>query len=182
MIYVVKGLRKSLLGKPAIEKFCLFPQVNNVASPPRIGGTETVYLCNPRKDFPQLFKGLGNLKEEHTLVLKQDAKPHAVVSTRRVSLPLFKRTREELERMRKLGIITPVHEATEWCAPIVVVPKPSGNVRICVDLSELNRHVHREWHPIPSVKQTLGQLSGAKIFWRPDANSGFWQIPLNENS
>ncbi|XP_064470170.1 uncharacterized protein K02A2.6-like [Ornithodoros turicata] len=182
VIYVVKGLTKSLLGKPAIEKFCLFPQVNNVASTPRVGGTETVHLCNPRKDFPQLFKGLGNFKEEYTLALKQDAKPYAVVSPRRVPLPLFKKTREELERMRKLGVISPVDEATEWCAPMVVVPKPSGNIRICVDLSELNRHVHREWHPIPSVEQTLGQLSGAKIFSRLDANSGFWQIPLNENS
>lgn len=139
-------------------------------------------MCDPHKEFPQLFKGLGNLRDEYTLVLEQDAEAYAVVSPRRVPLPLFKKTREELERMQKLGVISPVDEATEWCAPMVVVPKPSGNVRICVDLSELNRHVQREWHPIPSVEQTLAQLSGAKIFSRLDANSGFWQIPLSEDS
>ena len=47
---------------------------------------------------------------------------------------------------------------------MVVVPKPDGRIRICVDLTKLNRSVQRECHPIPSVDHTLAQLGGAKIF------------------
>ena len=62
------------------------------------------------------------------------------------------------------------------------MPKPNGNVRICVDLTKLNESVKRENFPLPAIDQTLGQLSGAKFFSKLDANSGFWQIELSEES
>lgn len=65
---------------------------------------------------------------------------------------------------------------------VVVVPKKSGKVRICVDLKPLNKSVMRETYPIPKVDDTLAQLAGAKVFSKLDANSGFWQIPLAEES
>lgn len=37
-------------------------------------------------------------------------------------------------------------------------------------------------HPIPSVNHTLAHLRGAKIFSKLDANSGFWQVHLQEHS
>ena len=46
------------------------------------------------------------------------------------------------------------------CAGMVVVPKKSGAVRICVDLKPLNENVLREAHPIPKVDETLAQLTG----------------------
>ena len=84
--------------------------------------------------------------------------------------------------MEKSGVISKVTEPTPWCAGMVVVPKKSGNVRICVDLKPLNQSVRREVHPLPKVDETLAQLTGAKVFSKLDANSGFWQIPLSESS
>ena len=63
-----------------------------------------------------------------------------------------------------------------------MVPKKNGSVRICVDLKPLNSSVLREIHPLPTVEDILAQLSGAKVFSKLDANSGFWQIPLTEES
>ena len=65
---------------------------------------------------------------------------------------------------------------------MVAVPKASGGVRICVDLKPLNESVLREAYPLPTVDEILAQVSGAKIFSKLDANSGFWQIPLSEKS
>ena len=62
-----------------------------------------------------------------------------------------------------------------------VVPK-KDDVRICVDLTKLNESVRRERHEMPSVEYTLGQLSDARIFSKLDANSGFWQVPLADES
>ena len=84
--------------------------------------------------------------------------------------------------MEKLGVITRVSEPTEWCAGMVVVPKPNNTVRICVDLTHLNKSVCRERHPLPAIEQTLAQLAGARFFLKLDANSGFWQIPLYQES
>ena len=81
-----------------------------------------------------------------------------------------------------LGVVAKVTEPIEWCAGMVVVPKADGKVRICVDLTRLNESVRRERHPLPAVDQILAQLSGAKIYTKLDANSGFWQIPLSPES
>ena len=54
-----------------------------------------------------------------------------------------------------------------------------GAVRVCVDLK---KSVLREPHPIPSVDDTLAHLTGATVFSKVDANSGFWQIPLSEET
>ena len=88
----------------------------------------------------------------------------------------------KLERMRSLGVISPVLEPTPWCAAMVVVPKDGGAVRICVDLKPLNECMLREVHPMPKVDTTLAQQSGATVFSKLDANSGFWQIPLADES
>lgn len=53
---------------------------------------------------------------------------------------------------------------------------------ICVDLKPLNESVLHEVHPLPKVDTTLALLSGATIFSKIDANSGFWQVPLAEES
>ena len=76
-------------------------------------------------------------------------------------------------------MISKVNDLTSWCAGMMVVPKPSGAVRICVDLNE---SVLRQTHPIPKVDDTLAQLVGAALFSKLDTNSGFWQIPLAEDS
>ena len=55
-------------------------------------------------------------------------------------------------------------------------------MRICVDLTRLNQCVCRERYPLPAVEQLLAQLSGAKLFTKLDANSGFWQMPLSPES
>ncbi|UYV63198.1 K02A2.6-like [Cordylochernes scorpioides] len=85
----------------------------------------------------------------------------------------------KLEELEKAGIIAQVNVATEWCAPTVIVGKPNGDIRLCVDLSRLNEHVQREVHPMPVVEHMLGQLGEARFFSKLDANSGFHQIPLS---
>lgn len=77
------------------------------------------------------------------------------------------------------GVISPV---TEWCSGIVPVLKPNGKVHICVDLVQLNKSVKREVHPMYSVDESLAKLSKSRVFSKLDANSGFWQLPLDKES
>ena len=75
--------------------------------------------------------------------------------------------------MEAMGVITRVEPPTNWCAGIVVVPKPNESLRICVDLTKLNESVRRERHILPSVDHILARLSGATVFTKLDANAGF---------
>ena len=129
-----------------------------------------------------MFTGLGTIGDEYCISLKEGAKPYSLHAPRNMPIPLRSKVEAELNRMEMMGFIYKVDEPTSWCAGMVVVPKKSGAVRICVDLKPLNESVLRAVHPIPTVDETLAQLSGATVFSKLDANSGFWQIPLSKES
>ena len=124
----------------------------------------------------------GILKTEPVKIhLKEDAVPYAVHSARRVPLPLLPKVEAELKRMTVQGVIERVTQPTDWCAPMVPVMKPTGAVRICVGLQKLNE-IKRERYQLPTTEETLAKLSGSTVFTSLDAASGFWQIPLHEDS
>ena len=64
----------------------------------------------------------------------------------------------------------------------MVISKRSGSIHICVDLKPLNESVVREVHPMLKVDKTLTLPTEARIFSKMDSNSGFWKIPLAEES
>ena len=57
-------------------------------------------------------------------------------SPRRVPLPILGKLEKEITRLTLLDVIESVEEPTEWCAPIVVVLKPNGDIRMCFDLTK----------------------------------------------
>ena len=80
------------------------------------------------------------------------------------------------------GVIEEITKPTPWCAPMVPVLKKSGAVRICVDLKRLNLTVERERYILPTLQDLTSRLAGATVFSSLDAASGFYQIPLHEDS
>ena len=85
-----------------------------------------------------MFQGLGCLGEEYTIKLKEGAEPYSLFSPRNVPIPLRGKVEEELRCMESAGVISKVDVPTPWCAGMVMVPKKSGAVRICIDLKPLN--------------------------------------------
>ena len=67
-------------------------------------------------------------------------------------------------------------------SPLAVVPKPDGDVRICVDMRRANQAIIRERQPIPTVEEVLEDLNGSTVFSRVDLKWGFHQILLAEES
>ena len=171
-VYVVKGLQTPLAGRPTIQKLELVKRIQEVT-------LDEEYIT---AEYPELFSGLGRIKGSYRIELEESAKPYSVSTPRRVPIPLLPKVKEELERMETLGVISKIDEPTDWCAGMVVVPKPGNGVRICIDLTRLNRYVKRERHILLSVDQVLAQIGDAKVFSKLDANSGFWQIELDPES
>lgn len=84
--------------------------------------------------------------------------------------------------MEKMVVVVPIEEPTDWCADMVVAPKPNGKIRICSDMTHLNEFICRERHILPAVDKTLAKLTGAIVFSKLDATAGFWQVPLHPKS
>ena len=109
--------------------------------------------------YPNLFKGLGELEGEFSIKLTPGSTPYAITTPRRVALPLMPRVQEELQRMEKFGAISKVDIPTDWCAGLVVDPKPGRRIRICVDLTKLNESVLSETYPLSKIDNLLAQIS-----------------------
>ncbi|KAK7107196.1 hypothetical protein V1264_015153 [Littorina saxatilis] len=114
--------------------------------------------------------------------LREDAEPYCVTTARRVPFPIQKNVKAELERMQSAGIIREVVEPSDWCAPMVPVVKRNGSIRICVDYKRLNKAVKRPHCLIPNLGDIAPKMAESTVFSTLDAASGFFQVPLAEDS
>ena len=164
-MYVIEDLERALLGREAAERLKLVTRLDNLSS--------ADYKTKVVDKYSKLFKGLRVMKDNYSVTLKEDAKPFQMTVPRKAPLPLYQKTKEELDRMLETGVISRVDQPIEWCAPMVVTPKnKSQGMR---GLKQAQR-VRQEREPPTSSR--VGRLVGSRVFTKLDANSGFWQIKL----
>jgi hypothetical protein len=70
--------------------------------------------------------------------------------------------RQDVSRILKAGFIEP--ESTEWASPVVLVPKPDGTMRFCVDYLKLNAMTIRDTYPRPRMDECIDSLENVRIF------------------
>lgn len=87
---------------------------------------------------------------------------------------------EELDKMLELGVVTPSKSA--WSSPIVLVDKPDGTKRFCVNFKRVNDVTKRDAYPLPHVTTILDRLRDARYLSSLDIKSAYWQIPLSVDS
>jgi Reverse transcriptase (RNA-dependent DNA polymerase) len=81
---------------------------------------------------------------------------------------------KEIQRMLDMKVIEPA--SRPWSAPIVLIPKPNGSIRFCVDYRKLNDVSVNDSYALPRIDDCLDSLGSAWYFTTLDANSGYWQI------
>jgi hypothetical protein len=84
---------------------------------------------------------------------------------------------KEVKRMMDMDVIEPV--AGPWPSPVVLIPKPDGSIRLCVDYRRLNAVTKNDSYALPRVDDCLDSLGDAKFFTTLDANCGYWQIEVD---
>ena len=109
--------------------------------------------------------------------------PPVIHLPRKVPVALRPLVWKELKRMKDLGIISNQIEPTNWVSSMVTVAKKGKNlVRICLDPSDLNKAIKQPHYPMKTVEDIVDNLTDAKYFSTLDCNSGFWQLPLDNES
>ena len=73
-------------------------------------------------------------------------------------------------------------QPTNWVSSMVVVKKPNGKIRVCLDPRELNKAIKRQHYKLPTREEIMAKFSNAKVFTKLDASQGFWQMKLDEES
>ncbi|XP_035914961.1 uncharacterized protein K02A2.6-like [Anopheles stephensi] len=170
-----------LLGKDVMELFglwdvpltCVCNKVTDVTT----NSQEVTKL----EEYKDLFShGLGHCtKMKVRLELKDDAIP-VFRPKRPVSYAMLPAVDEELNRLEKEEIISRVNYSA-WAAPIVVVRKANGSLRICGDYSTgLNNALRPYEYPLPLPQDIFANLANSTIFSQIDLTYAFLQIEVDE--
>ena len=135
-----------------------------------------------------VFDNSGKLKtgepmagEPMKIHLADNAEPFAITTTRPIPVAWRNEVKASLDSMSIQGIVKPLGDhPTRWCHPLVIVPKSRGGVRLCVDLTRLNRYVRRPIHPLKTPKEAVSNIKpGSTVFTSVDAKHGYWQLELS---
>ena len=120
---------------------------------------------------------LGTAKGVRQTIDTGSAKPIQVLP-RRVPSHKRQQMRSQVDEMLEAEIIEP--SDSPWSSPVVLVAKPDGSQRFCVDYGALNSVTKRDLNPLPRSDDILESLSGAQWFSHLDFFRGYWQIDVAE--
>lgn len=67
--------------------------------------------------------------------------------------------RQHIRQLLNQGIIRKIH--SPYAAPIVIVKKKVGSLRLCVEYRALNAKTIKDAYPLPRIEETLDLLHGA---------------------
>ncbi|UYV70538.1 hypothetical protein LAZ67_7003442, partial [Cordylochernes scorpioides] len=171
---IVNNSAVPILGLDECEKLNLVKRVETISD-------ISVTLTGLLDEYKDVFKGNGHLSYMYDIKISDKAEPK-ISPARRLPRALLQPVKEELFKMEEVGIIEKIEEPTVWAHLMVVVKKPSGKYRICIDPRELNKWVLREHYTLPAPENILAEIPKAKFYSVLDAKSAFWQVPPSENT
>ena len=185
--YVAEQHKQPILGVDACLQFDLLNVVEENICAVR-DATSASSATTPRltreavvAEYADLFEGLGTLPGEVHLEIDADAKP-VQMPLRRLPEAIKEKVRAELDQMCRDGIIEPVNEPSDWISALLVVSKPDGQVRICIDPQHLNKALKRSHYRMETIQDVLPKLRQAKAFSTIDIKKAFWMVQLDNES
>lgn len=137
-------------------------------------------LLTEYKDcFSKNLRDLGFTHVTEMTINLKDAEP-VVYRPYRMSYSERKVVQEMVQEMIDANIVR--ESNSPYASPIVLVKKKTGEKRLCVDFRALNRKTIKAHYPLPRVEDQLDLLSGHSLFITLDLASGYYQIPIAEES
>ena len=134
-----------------------------------------------KKLYPNLFDRLGSLKGAYNIGVDPTVKP-ATHARRKVPIESKEAIDKELDYLIEEEIITEQVEPTPWVSLVTFPRKPNGEVRVCLDPSNLNKAIIREHHKPMTVEEIAHELAGATVYTKADALKAFLQIHLTHEA
>ncbi|GAU45188.1 hypothetical protein TSUD_178810 [Trifolium subterraneum] len=182
------------------EKTVIFPK--SEGSLPLMNGEELKESLN---DHGELFMVFGSLKLEGGIKLEElpvvrefsdvfpedisDLPPEREVEfgidlvpgTSPISMAPYRMSASELNELKKQleellekKFIRP--SVSPWGAPVLLVKKKEGSMRLCIDYRQLNKVTIKNKYPLPRINDLMDQLVGACVFSKIDLRFGYHQI------
>ena len=121
--------------------------------------------------FPSLFPAKGSPLGQTSVVTHSIQTMGSPIRQplRRIPESLKTTVASEIDRMLDHDVIRP--STSPWSSPVVMVRKPDGSWRFCIDYRKLNAITHRDAYPLPRIDSTFKRCC---IFYHPGLS--FWVL------
>ncbi|KAK1415619.1 hypothetical protein QVD17_31402 [Tagetes erecta] len=127
---------------------------------------------------PEDMTGVPRSTSEHSLNIYPGHKP--VVQKKRSLAPERSlAVDEEVEKLVQAGILREV-KYHSWVANPVLVKKPNGSWRMCIDFKDLNKASPKDCYPLPEIDRKVDSLASFPYRCFLDAYKGYHQIQMKK--
>nr|KYP53511.1 Transposon Ty3-G Gag-Pol polyprotein [Cajanus cajan] len=130
------------------------------------------------REFPEVFpKDVSSLPPEREIEFSIDlvpGTPPISIAPYRMSPTELVELKKQIEELQGKQFIRP--SVSPWGAPVLLVKKKDGSMRLCVDYRQLNKVTIKNKYPLPRIDDLMDQLVGACVFSKIDLRSGYHQI------
>lgn len=122
---------------------------------------------------------MGKISVEKTKIPMVDSEP--------VRMPLYRHPEQAkeiiahmIEDMLEKDIIET--STAIYLAPIVLVNKPNGSKRLCIDFRGVNTHIKHNIHPLPRLDALVEEVAGKEYYCTLDMKDAYYQVVLDKES
>lgn len=136
-------------------------------------------LQNYRDCFAVNLGEIGCAVDVEMKIELTDNKP-IVYRPYRLSYHEREKVREAIDELLQNDIIQ--ESKSDYASPILMVRKKTGEQRLCVDFRALNNKTIKDRFPLPLIEDQISNLSGNHFFTTLDLASGYYQIPMANES
>ena len=91
---------------------------------------------------------------------------------------LVEKLRTMLQELLHNGLIVPT--SSPFAAPLLMVKKPDGTYRLCIDYRKLNAVTIKDRYPLPNPSMIFDRLAGCQFFSKLDLRWGYFQLRLED--
>ena len=134
--------------------------------------------------FAELFNGVGTIKDAIVKLNVDQSIIPVIQPPRKIPQAMVDLLKQEIERMMTLGVIRKldINEATDWCHNLVLVRKPNGKLRVCLDPRTINKAPRFNVHNARTFQDVTSLIRKVTKVSKIDTNSGFWTLPMDDQS
>ena len=108
------------------------------------------------------------------ILLKEDK----IINIPAYKIPIAKQPQVEntINEMLQQGVIK--QSNSSYNSPMVIVNKPNGELRLCIDFRKLNEITAPLHYPLPNISELLSQVGETSIISKLDLHAAYWQCNI----
>ena len=97
----------------------------------------------------------------------------------RLSMPEYEELKRQCTELFKEGKVR--ISRSPYAAPIVMVRKSDGSIRVCIDYRAINERTVKDSFPLPRIDDLIDQLRDATCITHLDLRSAYNQVKMSDD-